>query len=74
MDKLEQKKLIVRKPCSKDRRITYAAITNEGTQLMNEVFPKHRAAMKEICGGLDSKEKEVLIEHLKKLGYHAQSI
>ncbi|MCG7335638.1 MarR family transcriptional regulator [Sporosarcina sp. ACRSM] len=74
VDKLEKKKLIERKPCLKDRRITYAAITKEGTQLMNEVFPKHRAAMKEICGGLDSKEKEVLIEHLKKLGYHAQSI
>ena len=74
VDKLEKKKLIERKPCHKDRRITYAAITNEGTELMNEVFPKHRAAMKAICGGLDSKEKEVLIEQLKKLGYHAQSM
>ena len=74
VDKLEKKKLIVRKPCSKDRRITYVAITDEGTELMKEVFPKHRTAMKEICGGLDSKEKEVLIEYLKKLGYHAQSI
>lgn len=74
VDKLEKKKLIERKPCMKDRRITYAAITKEGTELMNEVFPKHRAAMNEICGGLDLKEKEVLIEHLKKLGYHAQSI
>ncbi len=41
---------------------------------MNEVFPKHRSAMKEICGGLDSKEKKVLIEQLKKLGYHAQNM
>ena len=30
--------------------------------------------MKAICGGLDIKEKEVLIEQLKKLGYHAQSM
>lgn len=74
VDKLEKKKLIERKPCPKDRRITYAAITNEGTELMNEVFPKHRAAMKEICGGLDSTEKEDLIEQLKKLGYHAQNM
>ena len=28
VDKLEKKKLIERKPCHKDRRITYAAITN----------------------------------------------
>ena len=74
VDKLEKKKLIVRKPCSKDRRVTYAAITSEGTNLMEEVFPKHKKAMREICGGLDSTEKEVLIEQLKKLGYHAKSI
>ena len=74
VDKLEKKNLIVRKPCSKDRRVTYAAITDEGTELMDEVFPKHRTAMKEICGGLNSTEKEVLIEQLKKLGYHAKNI
>lgn len=74
VDKLENKKLIERKPCSKDRRVTYAAITKDGTELMNEVFPKHKAAMVEILGGLDVKEKEVLIEQLKKLGYHAQGM
>ncbi|MDC3418023.1 MarR family winged helix-turn-helix transcriptional regulator [Aquibacillus salsiterrae] len=74
VDKLEKKNLIERKPCPKDRRITYAAITNDGTELMNKVFPKHKAAMKEIFGGLDMKEKEVLIEQLKKLGFHAQSM
>ncbi|WP_408010231.1 MarR family winged helix-turn-helix transcriptional regulator [Pseudalkalibacillus sp. A8] len=72
VDKLEKKKLIERKPCPEDRRKTYAAITKKGIELMNEVFPKHKAAMKEICGGLDSTEKEILIEKLKKLGYHAQ--
>ncbi|MEC5425241.1 MarR family transcriptional regulator [Virgibacillus sp. C22-A2] len=74
VDKLEKKKLIERKPCPKDRRITFAAITEAGTELMNDVFPKHREAMQEICGGLDVKEKEVLIEQLKKLGHHAQSL
>ncbi|MCG7343803.1 MarR family transcriptional regulator [Sporosarcina sp. ACRSL] len=74
IDKLEKKNLIVRKPCSEDRRVTYAAITNEGTELMNEVFPKHKAALRKICGGLDVNEKEVLIEQLKKLGYYAKNI
>ncbi|MGG0670026.1 MarR family winged helix-turn-helix transcriptional regulator [Sporosarcina koreensis] len=74
VDKLEKKKLIERKPCPKDRRITYAAITLEGYELMSDVFPKHKAAMKEICGGLNAQEKELLIEQLKKLGYHAQNI
>ena len=74
VDKLENKKLIRRKPCPKDRRITYAVITEEGTELMDKVFPKHKAAMREICGGLEMKEKELLIEQLKKLGIHAQSM
>lgn len=74
IDKLEKKSLIVRRPCPKDRRITYAALTNEGTALMNNLFPKHKAPMKGIFGGLDIKEKEVLIEKLKKLGFHAQSM
>lgn len=71
VDKLEGKKFIERKPCPTDRRITYAALTSEGIELMNDVFPKHRVTMNEICGGLDAKEKEVLIEQLKKIGYHA---
>ncbi|MEK4440277.1 MarR family winged helix-turn-helix transcriptional regulator [Niallia sp. FSL K6-0077] len=74
VDKLENKKLIRRKPCPKDRRITYVVITEEGTELMDKVFPKHRAAMNEICAGLDNKEKEILIEQLKKLGLHAQEM
>lgn len=74
VDKLEKKKLIERKPCPKDRRITYAGITLEGSELMSDVIPKHKAAMKEICGGLNEREKGLLIEQLKKLGYHAQNI
>ncbi|WP_458414259.1 MarR family winged helix-turn-helix transcriptional regulator [Schinkia sp. CFF1] len=73
VDKLEKKKLLERKPCPKDRRITYAVITPTGTEFMNEVFPKHKAAITEICSGLDSNEKKLLIELLKKLGYHAQA-
>lgn len=72
VDKLEKKNLLERKACPKDRRITYAALTRKGTELMDDVFPKHRAAIHEICSGLDANEKMMLIQQLKKLGYHAQ--
>ncbi|NSL52627.1 MarR family winged helix-turn-helix transcriptional regulator [Calidifontibacillus erzurumensis] len=72
VDKLEKKKLLERKPCPKDRRITYASITEAGIRFMDEIFPKHRAAIHEICNGLDSEEKCKLIELLKKLGYYAE--
>jgi MarR family 2-MHQ and catechol resistance regulon transcriptional repressor len=74
VDKLEKKKLLERKPCPKDRRVTYAAITPEGAEFMDKVFPSHRAAIHEICGGLDSEEKKLMIQLLKKLGYHAQGL
>lgn len=74
VDKLEKKKLLKRKPCAKDRRITYATITEAGTELMDNVFPKHKLAIQEICAGLDLDEKKKMIQLLKKLGYHAQGI
>lgn len=74
VDKLEKKQLLKRKPCSKDRRIIYAVITEEGKKFMDEVFPNHRAAIHNILSGLQSDEKIMLIDQLKKLGYHAQGI
>ncbi|WP_301107130.1 MarR family winged helix-turn-helix transcriptional regulator [Sporosarcina sp.] len=74
VDKLEKKNLLKRKPCPDDRRVTYVSITEAGTDLMNEVFPKHKQAINEICAGLDSNEKTVMIEQLKKLGYYAQEL
>ncbi|PIC67537.1 MarR family transcriptional regulator [Sporosarcina sp. P21c] len=74
VDKLEKKNLIKRKPCPKDRRVTHASITTDGTELMNEIFPPHKQAIKEIFSGLDIQEKEQLITQVKKLGLHAQNM
>ncbi|ARK30470.1 HTH-type transcriptional regulator MhqR [Halalkalibacter krulwichiae] len=74
VDKLEKKNFLFRKPCPKDRRVTYAAITEEGTQLMNDIFPKHREAIQDIFGGLDENEKENMIVQLKKLGFYAKDL
>lgn len=74
VDKLEKKKLLKRKPCPNDRRVTYVSITEAGTNLMNDVFPKHRQAINEICAGLDVHEKTIMIEQLKKLGFYAREL
>lgn len=74
VDKLEKKSYLERRACPDDRRITYAAITLEGKALMDEIFPKHVLAMDEIMGGLDLDEKKSAIDHLKKLGIHAQGL
>lgn len=74
VDKLEEKNYLVRKSCPTDRRVTYASITEEGKKLMEEIFPKHKEAMRQIMGGLSTDEKELMIEKLKKLGHYAQTL
>lgn len=74
VDKLEKKGLLKRKPCPIDRRVTHASITTAGLELMDKIFPAHKKAIKEIFSGLDIKEKEKLIDQLKKLGFHAQNM
>lgn len=74
VDKLEKKNFIVRKPCPKDRRVTWASITEDGKQFMDDIFPKHQQAIDEIVGVLSDSEKEEMMVLLKKLGYHAEKL
>ena len=74
IDRLESKKFLKRRACPDDRRITYAAITDEGKGLMNEVFPKHREAIRSMFSGLDTVEKEKMIDLLKKLGFSVENL
>ncbi|SDI32037.1 MarR family transcriptional regulator, 2-MHQ and catechol-resistance regulon repressor [Alteribacillus bidgolensis] len=73
VDKLEKKQLLERKRCPKDRRVIYADITEKGTELMNDVFPKHQQAVQRIFGALNEEEKETLISLLKRIGLSLES-
>lgn len=68
IDKLEKKGLLKRVPCSEDRRVTYAEITDAGRELFDEIFPRHVASIHDLMGGLNTGEKKQAIELLKKLG------
>jgi len=70
VDKLEKKGLVVRNPCSADRRVIYAEITDSGNTLMNEIFPIHEQFLHEQMSDLSNEEKNFLIHLLKKIGYH----
>src|SRR5690625_2635831 len=72
VDKLEEKKLLERKACPKDRRVTHVGLTDEGIQLMDDIFPQHEKALHKIFGGLDATEKKQMIsqrseEHTSEL-------
>lgn len=68
VDKLEKRGYLKRVSCPSDRRITYAEITDEGTNFMNELFPEHENNLHELLSVLSSVEKDTAIELLKKLG------
>jgi MarR family transcriptional regulator, 2-MHQ and catechol-resistance regulon repressor len=74
VDKLVNKNYVIRKACPKDRRVTYAALTNTGMELMNRIFPKHKLIMEKVFDQLESDEINETIELLKRIGYRAQSI
>lgn len=68
VDKLEQKGLLKRVACPNDRRVTYAQITEEGKQFIENIFPEHEQRINEIMSVLSDSEKDQVIDLLKKLG------
>ncbi len=74
VDKLEQKGLLERRACPKDRRVTHAQITDKGQQLIEEIFPPHQEKIDEIVSVLTDEEKNLVTELLKKVGFHANDL
>ena len=68
LDKLEAKGFIKRLPCPKDRRVTYAVLTDEGHQLISSIFPEHEQMIDQLFSQINKTEKEMLIYLLKKMG------
>jgi MarR family transcriptional regulator, 2-MHQ and catechol-resistance regulon repressor len=68
VDKLEEKGLLKRIACPKDRRVTFAQITESGKTFIGEIFPEHEARIHELMSSLSPEEKETAIELVKKLG------
>jgi len=60
--------LVERVACPTDRRVTYAAITEKGRAVIEEIFPKHAENIHSLMSVLDDEEKETAIRLLKKIG------
>src|SRR4051794_7934280 len=73
VDKLEHKDYLLRVACKKDRRVTYAQITQKGKEFIESVFPEHEKGIDELTSILTADEKQAAIEILKKLGKHAEN-
>ena len=74
VDKLEQKGFVSRQSCAKDRRVTYAALTDLGKQQIEDIFPAHEQKIGQIFDVLSEQELKTLTELLKRVGHHAASL
>lgn len=68
IDKLEKRGYLDRVSCPSDRRVTYAEISEKGSQFMEELFPLHEQHLHELLNALSVEEKDTAINLLKKLG------
>ncbi|SET01864.1 MarR family transcriptional regulator, 2-MHQ and catechol-resistance regulon repressor [Oceanobacillus limi] len=68
IDKLETKGYLERSNCKEDRRVVYIQITDQGKNLMNEIFPKHQKVIDNIFANVTDEEKNQLIDILKRAG------
>ena len=67
MDKLENKGLIVRQRCSKDRRRVFCTITQKGLHLLKRLDPKVEATGERSVAGLSDPELEQLSSFLERV-------
>ncbi|MFF2479696.1 MarR family winged helix-turn-helix transcriptional regulator [Paenibacillus sp. NPDC058071] len=69
VDKLEKKGLVERVPIPDDRRKTNVALTAEGRNNFDQIFPKHAQLISDNLSFATDEEKFELIQVLKKIGY-----
>lgn len=71
IDQLEKKKFVERRVNEKDRRVTLVTLTEDGHEIMEDIFPQHTAVIDELFSELNDEDLERLSESLKKVGYKA---
>ena len=68
VDQLETRGFVRRERALTDRRVVYAALTNDGEELVERTFPRHAEFIGEMFGALDDAELHELHHLVKKLG------
>lgn len=68
IDTLIKKQLIKKIKNPDDRRIHIVELTEEGRQLMDDIYPRHQDHMRSMIDVLDESEETELQRLLKKLG------
>ena len=71
IDRLETKRLVVRRSSEEDRRIRRIELTAKGKAFIAEIYRRHEAEIESLMSGLSPEEYTVLHGTLKKIGLAA---
>ena len=70
--KLEERRLIHRRPSADDQRVIFGELTPRGRALMDKVFPAHVDRLRNVMAGLSAPEKRAAAQLLRRLSQHAR--
>jgi DNA-binding MarR family transcriptional regulator len=75
VDRLEEQRLVERRPDAKDRRVIRVALTDKGRRVTDEVLPAHAADIEEILSFMPRTALTQLSDLLGRLrdGLHARA-
>ena len=73
VDRLQERGLVERRRCDRDRRAYYAHLTEEGSRFVAGIFPEHAQAITEALSVLSEEERAIATELLRRVGRHAAS-
>ena len=68
VDRLTAKGLVERRTCDSDRRARYAALTDQGRELVVEMFPAHAQELARVMSGISIEDQKMATEVLKTMG------
>ena len=71
VDRLEEKKLVVRQRDATDRRVVHVVLTDKGAKLYKSTIPLFEKSVEKIFLGLDKPEQKELSAILRKLNQDA---
>lgn len=71
VDRLEEKKLVLRKRDENDRRVVHVVLTDKGAKLHKSTIPLFEKSVAQIFSSLDSAEQKELSALLRKLNHES---
>jgi MarR family 2-MHQ and catechol resistance regulon transcriptional repressor len=69
VDRLEEKKLVIRKRDEKDRRVVHVLLTDRGAKLYKSTIPLFEKSISQVFASIDKSQQKELAALLRKLNH-----